>query len=195
MTGAMNRNFQCSAAFSFWGLLVASWLVESWSMFDGFPTTPVLLGVALPLGTLCLAWKQQVQFLFTSAFPLSILPFLMVYPEAMSLDFHSIWTFIPLGLLWFLIISPPRPGFFQQNQPAQERDRRREVKRYSILVVWYTVGLIGIFLGSLGTDEDTVPVIRHWMALGAILWVGPWILILWYRKDKDIDPSSEEITS
>lgn len=191
----MNRNFQCSAALSFWALLVASWLVESWSMFEGFPATPLLLGAALPLGTLCLAWKQQVQFLFTSAFPLSILPFLMVYPEAMSLDFHSIWTFIPLGLMWFLIISPPRPDFFQQNQTSQKRERGREFKRYSNLVVWYTVALIGIFLGSQGTDEDTVPVIRHWMALGAILWVGPWLLILWHRKEKDIDPSSEEMTS
>jgi len=191
----MNRNFQCSAALGFWALLVASWLIESWSHFNGVPTMPLLLGVCLPLGTLFLAWKQQVQFLFSSAFPLSVLPFLMVYPEAVSLEFHSIWTFIPLGLMWFLIISPPHPDIFRQDQASQNEDKRGELRRYSILIVWYSLALMGIFLGSLVTDEDTVPVIRQWMTLGAILWVGPWLLVLWYRKDKNTGPSSEEITS
>ena len=178
----MNRRVQSGAGLGLWALVFLSWVLErpELQLF----TNPALLlgGIVLPLGTLFLAWKQRVQFLYSCGVPLSLLPFILLYPEAMSHHFHSPWTYIPMGLLWFLLVIPPLSA--EEMNPSEENSPLWASlgSRYLVLPVWFVIGVLGIFLGRWLLGEDTSPIAEHWFTLGAVVWSGPLLLFVRYRR-------------
>ena len=178
----MNRRVQTGAALGLWGLMVLSWVLESPE--PHLSTTPSLLlvGFLLPLATLLLAWMQKVPILFSCGFPLSLLPFVLLHPEALSHQFHSPWTYIPIGLLWFFLIIPAHQVESHETYETEMNEKFPFRHQYILLASWYTIGILGIFLGRWLIGEDTVPIADHWITLGAIVWVGPLLLLMRYRK-------------
>ena len=152
-----------SAAIALWAMLQGPWIqgsqwVESTDLF-----VVNLIALLLPLIALLVAWRRSSSLILKAVFPLSLLPFAILIPDSIQPQNHTVWTLVPIVLLWSYVSLPD-----QFTSKKMERDGNA----VSIpMVVWFCGGLLLVIANQFFITDENQSLIGGWTITCSILWI------------------------
>ena len=163
-----------SAAIALWAMLQGPWVQgKQWTESHDM-LVMIIVSLFLPLLALLVAWRRTSPLVLKAVFPLSLLPFAILVPESIQPHNHTVWTLIPIALLWAYVSLPDQ---------FTTKELGKLGNPTSIpMVIWFCGGLLLVVANQFFFSDENESLVGGWTIACSILWICFSLIFVRYRK-------------